>query len=438
MKSKIFGYFIFLLAIISIATECSKEEEEIPPYGHKLYAYFTVEPETGPVNTIFTFNANDSYYDSPVGPVHTNHVLTQWDFDYRGEDDIDWDTDFSYESIVQHAYYEVGTYTVMLGVKYNTKDSEYKEEMTRTVVVTEVPNYEPLASFIISPQAGNVLTEFTFDASGCTDDQTPVTNLEVIWDFDNNGGWDTQYSTNKIATHQYDQEGAYEVRMNVKDAHGSVSELILSLTIENCNQGGEPCDGIAFVNHQGEQYNTVQIGSQCWLDRNLNNGEMIESVNNQSNQTDNGVVEKFCYDNELTNCEIYGGLYQWNEMMSYNTQSNQGICPDGWHIPTTTDWHVLIDFLGGEDEASGKLKSCTDDWKYSVVINSNESGFTGLPAGKRLSNSPFDKISEVSMFWSSKKDALGADAVSLHYVSDVSFGRLANFKNGFSVRCIKD
>jgi len=79
---------------------------------------------------------------------------------------------------------------------------------------------------------------------------------------------------------------------------------------------GIPCPGIPTVTYQGQVYNTVLIGSQCWLKENLNVGTMI---NGSQNQTNNSTIEKYCYDNDPANCDEYGGLYQWDEMMQYTT-----------------------------------------------------------------------------------------------------------------------
>ena len=66
---------------------------------------------------------------------------------------------------------------------------------------------------------------------------------------------------------------------------------------------------------------------------------MIHGTMEQSN---NGIIEKYCYNNEPDSCTKYGGLYQWNEMMQYTTQQGaQGICPPGWHLPTDEEWKVL-------------------------------------------------------------------------------------------------
>jgi uncharacterized protein (TIGR02145 family) len=100
-----------------------------------------------------------------------------------------------------------------------------------------------------------------------------------------------------------------------------------------------PCPGAPTVEYEGQVYNTIQIFSQCWLKENLNVGEMIPVTMEQS---DNGTIEKYCYNNEPDSCAKYGGLYQWQEMMQYTAQQGaQGICPPGWHLPTDEEWKVL-------------------------------------------------------------------------------------------------
>ena len=74
--------------------------------------------------------------------------------------------------------------------------------------------------------------------------------------------------------------------------------------------------GASRVSYGGKDYNTVLIGSQCWLKENLDVGTMINGSNQQTN---NGIIEKYCYNNVPNNCSTYGGLYQWNEAMQYFT-----------------------------------------------------------------------------------------------------------------------
>ncbi|MBK7631803.1 MAG: hypothetical protein IPJ23_14075 [Ignavibacteriales bacterium] len=100
--------------------------------------------------------------------------------------------------------------------------------------------------------------------------------------------------------------------------------------------------GVSKVSYGGKDYNTVLIGNQCWLKENLNVGTMINSTGSGFLQTNNGIIEKYCYDNNPANCEIYGGLYEWPEAMQYSTTpGSQEICPLGWHIPTLADFQTL-------------------------------------------------------------------------------------------------
>ena len=81
----------------------------------------------------------------------------------------------------------------------------------------------------------------------------------------------------------------------------------------------DACDGVREVAYSGKIYHAVQIGDQCWLKENLNVGTKINSSTAGQQQTANGTIEKYCYNNDENNCDIYGGLYEWNEAMQYVT-----------------------------------------------------------------------------------------------------------------------
>jgi hypothetical protein len=105
------------------------------------------------------------------------------------------------------------------------------------------------------------------------------------------------------------------------------------VSIVNC---GNPITDI----RDNKVYQTVQIGSQCWLASNLNYGTTIAS---SQDQRDNCIPEKYCYNDNPINCTNNGGLYQWDELMQFDeTTADQGFCPPGWHIPTENDWNTLF------------------------------------------------------------------------------------------------
>ena len=200
--------------------------------------------------------------------------------------------------------------------------------------------------------------------------------------------------------------------------------------------GGEPCPGIPTVTYAGKVYNTVQIGDQCWLKENLDVGMMIESNSGGYLQTDNGVIEKYCYNNDASNCNAYGGLYEWTEAMQYvTTEGTQGICPSGWHIPTYAEFQVLETFV---DDQPAKLIDISQT--TSGYTATNETGFSALFAGRRyLNTGSFYGLSYDTYFWSStERSSYRARNMSMFYdISNVHFGSSDQY-GGFSVRCLKD
>src|SRR5664280_2888803 len=154
------------------------------------------------------------------------------------------------------------------------------------------------------------------------------------------------------------------------------------------------CKGISTVTYPGKTYNTIQIGAQCWLKENLDVGTMIDSL---ANQTNNGIIEKYCYNNNPANCTTYGGLYLWNEAMQYVTTAGaKGICPTGWHIPTYAEMQTLQTTVGHNGNALKAVGQGTGNG-----IGTNTSGFSALLAGDRYYTSSFFNLGGYTYFWSS-------------------------------------
>lgn len=127
------------------------------------------------------------------------------------------------------------------------------------------------------------------------------------------------------------------------------------------------CAGVSSFNYGGQTYHTVAIGNQCWMKENLNIGTSINIINNSAN---NGIIEKYCYNNDAVNCTIYGGLYSYNEAMQYDTiEKVKGICADGWHIPDELEFETLTANYANEHAA------------YYALIDGGTSGFNALLGG---------------------------------------------------------
>jgi uncharacterized protein (TIGR02145 family)/uncharacterized repeat protein (TIGR02543 family) len=248
------------------------------------------------------------------------------------------------------------------------------------------------------------------------------------------------------------------------DANGVVSEVAnftytmpaedVTLTANFIEeQTSFTCDDPLIDTRDGQTYETVLIGDQCWMAENLNIGTRI---NGSSNQTNNGTIEKYCYNNSEAKCDIYGGLYQWNEMMGYTTTPGvQGICPEGWHLPTDAEWTALTTYIISQPEYLcnsntsyiAKALAATTNWNSSsstcAVGNNpsanNSTGFTALPGGGRNTSGSFDGVGSGGYWWSSSERG-ASDAWSRYSVyHSAQVGRSTiNKSYGFSVRCLKD
>ena len=139
------------------------------------------------------------------------------------------------------------------------------------------------------------------------------------------------------------------------------------------------------------------------------------------------------YGNNTTNRDTYGILYNWHAV-----DDSRGICPEGWHVPSRTEFDTLSTYLGGDSTAGSKLKEAgTVHWDFPNSGGTNESGFTALPAGSRLySNGSYNYLGTRSHFWSS--DSSGSNMRRLKHDA-FTFESVTFVKNmGFSIRCLKD
>ena len=240
-----------------------------------------------------------------------------------------------------------------------------------------------------------------------------------------------------------ESETTYYVKAYATNNSGLAYGNEVSFTTDVEGVLGEPCPGLPTVTYEGQVYNTVYIGGQCWLKESLNVGLKIPD---SQNMTDNGEIEKYCYDDLDANCDTYGGLYQWDEIMNYTTDpETQGICPDGWHIPSKEEYNFMIGYLGSEFVAGGKMKSTgtieagTGLWFAPNTGATNESGFTAHPGGQRLTTGSFDDLGEYVYFWtSSEYSDYSSWSINIH--TNYDDANVEHIQKGpsFSVRCIKD
>ena len=232
------------------------------------------------------------------------------------------------------------------------------------------------------------------------------------------------------------------------------TQIRLTASFSSC---GEPCPGMPTVTDiDGNQYNTVLIGNQCWMKENLKtttyrNGTAIPNVtdaNAWSNLTTGAYV---WYVNDISWKDKYGALYNW-----FTTVDPNGLCPTGWHVPTHGEWTALTDYIGGTSSPHGnELKSCRQvnsplgggcntsehpRWnEHGTHYGTDDYGFSGLPGGGRNYDGYFYYVGDYGIWWSSTE-----------YSSSSAWGRRLGYTNGgvyvnggykrrgFSVRCLRD
>jgi uncharacterized protein (TIGR02145 family) len=137
-------------------------------------------------------------------------------------------------------------------------------------------------------------------------------------------------------------------------------------------------DFSSCTDYDNNNYTTVQIGAQTWMEENLKSTHYSDGTN----------AAYYDYDHDPNNSLIYGRLYAWPSVMNGAASSNtnpsnvQGICPDGWHLPSVAEWQQFAAFLGGSNIAGGKLKETGNaHWINPNAGATDETGFTALPAG---------------------------------------------------------
>jgi uncharacterized protein (TIGR02145 family) len=196
----------------------------------------------------------------------------------------------------------------------------------------------------------------------------------------------------------------------------SISILDLTSSILNC---GSPITDI----RDNKVYQTVQIGSQCWMAEDLNYGIEIPVT---QDQRDNCIPEK--YHNPASSIQHPASVYQWDELMLYDeTPGDQGFCPPAWHIPSENDWNTLFAYYINNGFAGSPLK-------YSGY-----SGFNALLSGARHINKSWDFQGFATFFWSSTQQS--PTKAWAHGMNDLDPSVSiypASRANAFSVRCLHD
>jgi uncharacterized protein (TIGR02145 family) len=203
------------------------------------------------------------------------------------------------------------------------------------------------------------------------------------------------------------------------------------------------CGTSSVSDVDGNSYNTVQIGTQCWTQSNLKvskyrNGDNIPTGLSNTDWQSTTAGAYAIYANDPVNDGLYGKLYN-----HYAVMDNRGLCPTGCHVPTDGEWTTLETFLGGSSVAGGALKSTATQptpggWLSPNTGATNSSGFSAGPGGVRLNYGVFNVVGLYGYWWSS---SLSGSAAWPRYLYSNTGNIYRNFNVrsfGFSVRCLRD
>lgn len=277
-------------------------------------------------------------------------------------------------------------------------------------IVADDPDPDDVLSFKIL--SGNTGTAFSVNSSGI---------LKVAGSLD------------------YETTPEYTLLIQVSDGYlKDTVNLIVNVSDVYCDQSFDNTKYLCDT-RDGQLYKYVIIGTQTWMAQNLNYGK---------NTTGNS----YCYNDSSSYCDTYGRLYDWAATMAIATEYNdttwggdtvnhQGICPDGWHVPTYSEWDTLDAFVdqdndgANDDDAGTSLKADTTLW--STNTGTDEYGFAALPGGYH----GFNNLGELSIWWSSTE--YSSDQISIYYIGSTSLQDVTNYgydykPYGFSLRCVKD
>lgn len=204
------------------------------------------------------------------------------------------------------------------------------------------------------------------------------------------------------------------------------------------------------VDIQGNVYKIVTIGDQTWMAENLK--YLPEVVGPATGSQTIPYYYVYGYDGKdvntakaTDNYKNYGVLYNWPAAMagtassSANSSKVQGVCPNGWHLPSDAEWKQLTDYLLGANKAADQLKEAGNVHWNKPNTGTNESGFTALPGGYRNSSGAFDHFGYVGYWWSATEANPSHPWYrDMTYNASIVYRGSTKEESGFSVRCVKD
>lgn len=202
-----------------------------------------------------------------------------------------------------------------------------------------------------------------------------------------------------------------------------------------------PIAGAGVFDVEGNFYASIVLeNEQEWMAENLksklfSNGDSIQKIAQNSLWQVANSAAYSVYNQDESNGLTFGNLYNW-----FVTIDERNICPQGWHVPTSNEWTAFSDLLGGNGVAGGKIKhEDTLFWKAPNTGATNESLFSGLPAGCRYDGGNFANLEKYAYWWTATQlDNQYGWYQSTNYLSDNLVKNYTKKQAGYSIRCLKN
>lgn len=237
--------------------------------------YIQVDQTTGTTNTQFTFEAIITKESS----ISADDFEIRWDFD--GDDT--WDTNYSTALVTTHAYGDTGDFTPHLEIQYAGGDTVEVwgwrdgsgDDKINTIVVTS--SEYPQGSVDVYPTSGTTNTEFSFDGSNSFDSQD-YHDLEFRYDFEGDGIFDTEWSSDSTASHSYDTSGDWEPIMQVRDSDGNTDEVYVAITVSDSDT--DPTAAFTITNDRSSTDKTVGTTSTTFTFNASSSTDLEDSSSN--------------------------------------------------------------------------------------------------------------------------------------------------------------
>lgn len=318
--------------------------------------------------------------------------------------------------------------------------------IVRTIAVTDITSNSAIGSGILDNDgnANSVTSGFTWSES-----PNPIINSSDSWTGYNHsiGSYSTNISNLTPNT-------TYFARAYARNSSGTTyGEQIQFTTSSTSGGGGSNCQS-SVTDIDGNVYQVVTIGNQCWMTQNLrttrfNNGQAIPQVIDNAVWTSTSSAASASYNNNIANDIVHGKLYNW-----YAVGSTNGLCPQGWHVPSDDEWMQLelalgmpFDMVhamgprGNAQQVGGKMKAISSLWSSPNSGATNQSEFYGLPSGlKHHIDGAFDRFGLNALWWTSSTGQLSQNAWYRMLSHDNAAVTRSEFnkRSGYCVRCIKD